>query len=94
MHASHACCPKPKNSDSEPKKPISDASQHQGCCIQDANQRLPQIPSEQISAPEMPAMVVALLPDLALELPRISILPEQNSSSSPPVYLTQLRLLI
>jgi hypothetical protein len=92
--AGHSCCPKSSEPASDAQGAGQDASRHQGCCIQDANQKLPQIPSEQAQVPVLPDLVIGILAKLDCELPRIPVRPDLLVASSPPVYLTQLRLLI
>lgn len=97
----HSCCPKPIESDageSEAKDEYpagrDQASKHKDCCIQDANQRLPLMPSESAFIPEMPDMVLSILTTENFELPRLPVRPNLRTSSDPPVYLAQKRLLI
>jgi hypothetical protein len=95
----HSCCPKPLNaapvhSAAGDQTQKSDATQHKDCCIQDANQRLPQIPSEMVLVPGLPALVVRILPLATIDLPIFPNRPNLHSASSPPLYLTQLRILI
>ncbi len=89
----HSCCPTPSPTETK-NQPTSAPSQHKDCCIQDANQRLPQIPSEHAAVPSMPDLVISLLPSFPLQARSIPARPSLFTSSGPPVYLTQLRLLI
>lgn len=90
----HSCCPKPTKAGESDHASKSDPSQHKDCCIQDANQRLPQIPSEMVLAPGLPEWVVRILPLAAIDLPAFPPRPDLRSASDPPLYLTQLRILI
>lgn len=98
--ASHSCCPHASTGSAGAEKPAGpdhDAARdthHQGCCIQDANAKLPQIPSEAMPAPVMPEQLLGFLSVSILDLPSLPARPDLRSSSGPPVYLTQLRLLI
>jgi hypothetical protein len=94
--SAHSCCPatqpsrENRNSDSAANKTCAKS----GCCIQNANQKLPQMPSEQIPVPDMTGLALALLPMVSLDAPSLPTPPDLQSRSSPPVYLTHLRLLI
>jgi hypothetical protein len=97
----HSCCPKPIEDDAGESKPNGghpvgndQASKHKGCTIQDANQRLPLMPSESAYIPEMPDLVLSILTNENFQLPRFPIRPNLLTSSDPPVYLAQKRLLI
>ncbi|MEO7426696.1 MAG: hypothetical protein ABI036_16015 [Fibrobacteria bacterium] len=95
----HACCPASRSAQ---ERHASDAgtndSSHtgskSGCCIQDANQKLPQMASEQVPVPDMTGLVLALLPLASVYAPYLPPPPDLQSRSGPPVYLTTLRLLI
>ncbi len=82
----HSCCA--KQSSSIP------SAMGKGCCVQDANIRLPQIVSEQITLPDMPLMVIATLPLPVTD--KFTFQPEFRKliSANPPLYLTSLQLLI
>jgi hypothetical protein len=93
MSETHSCCPSARASN-ESKGPERNGCQPTGCCIQDANQKLPQLASEQASVPDMTGLVLALLPMASMNAPSLPAPPDLQSGSSPPVYLTTLRLLI
>jgi hypothetical protein len=90
----HSCCPKPAKTAGSDRASKSDPSQHKECCIQDANQRLPQIPSEMVLAPGLPEWVVRILPIAVIDLPVSPNRSALRSASDPPLYLTQRRILI
>ncbi len=90
--AIHSCCP-PSQAARTGEAP-HDSATKTGCCIQDSNQRLPQMVSEQAPVPDMTGLMVGLLPILPVDAPSTPKAPELQSRSSPPVYLAQLRLLI
>jgi hypothetical protein len=99
----HACCPASRSAQARPASDAkTDAASHTGsnagskggCCIQDANQKLPQMASEQVPVPDMTGLVLALLPLASVDAPCLPPPPDLQSGSGPPVYLATLRLLI
>jgi hypothetical protein len=92
VSATHSCCPS-KQASNQRNAPDNTASKN-GCCIQDANQKLPQMASEHLPVPDMTGLVLALLPMISLDAQSLPTPPSLQSRSSPPVYLTNLRLLI
>ena len=93
MSVAHSCCPSAQTSN-EGHESHNTGSQSGGCCIQDSNQKLPQMSSEQSPVPDLAGPVIDLLPMLTLDAPSLPTPPSLQSRSSPPVYLTNLRLLI
>ncbi|MDB5106582.1 MAG: hypothetical protein JWP91_4271 [Fibrobacteres bacterium] len=87
--SAHACCPKTVAAPEKPGAPVPS-----GCCIQDANRKLPQIASDKAGTPDMTGLVVAVLPITVQDAPEAPAPRALRSGSSPPLYLTQLRLLI
>lgn len=90
----HSCCVKLANDKNSSPQRNQDQMKHKDCCIQDANDRTPQIASEQVS---IPAMFDKIEGNLLVTLEAASKAPELpnlRSSSYPPLFLTQLRILI
>lgn len=94
LAAAHACCPRAESAGAKHEAPTP-ASQPTGCCIQDANQKLPQAASEQVPLPNMTGLVVAMVPRPSpTQAPVFPVPPRLQSRSSPPAYLTHLSLLL
>lgn len=90
---SHSCCP-------SKQAPVASHSSHgtsesSGCCIQDANSKLPQVASEGVIQPSFNPMVIERLPLVdAGQPPTMFKAAPKIALSGPPLYLTHLQLLI
>lgn len=92
--ASHACCPNPPQDESRSGQDDSECRKGE-CCIQDGNQRVPQLASE---ASTLPALV-KMIPDIPASggYPEPTILSPVSGSlaaSGPPIYLATRRILV
>lgn len=87
-----SCCP--SHAASHEDNGANDHSSGKSCCIQDANQKHPQMPSEQISLPQTIDFVESVLPAFPRILAKPLAYQEHRSSSDPPAYLTHLQFLI
>lgn len=88
--AEHSCCPATHAARSEK----NDCAGPQGCCIQDAGKKSPQLVSESSHLPNLDGVVIAILRTTPAASISFALPSHPLSSSGPPVYLTQLRLLI
>ena len=94
MTASHSCCPNPPKDESRSEQDGSECRQG-ACCIQDGNQRVPQIVSEASAIPVVDLMVVHILAFVGIEnLPLLAPASGSLAASGPPIYLATRRLLI
>jgi hypothetical protein len=89
--SAHSCCPRPENA---PAQAGHSGCAKGGCCIQDANQRVPQLASAPVSVPDLSGLAVAWLPAPALEPVSAAFVPQGKTGSGPPLYLRTLRLLV
>jgi hypothetical protein len=89
----HACCPSKEDPKGAHGK--QGTSESSGCCIQDANAKVPQIASDGVIQPSFPTLVVAHLAplDIGKSTRHFAISPRE-SLSDPPLYLTHRQLLI
>jgi hypothetical protein len=90
---SHSCCPS-KNAPGIPHGK-QDGAHSNGCCIQDANSKVPQIASEGIVAPAPSTLVLEQLAgsDAGSAKPLFARV-SHHPVFSPPLYLSHRQLLI
>ncbi len=91
--AEHSCCTKQSKANTA-SQPIQNNSKHQDCCIQDANQRLPPMPSLATDIPALPTVIIAHVTALIQIDSAYAFLPHPLLVSRPPLYITQLQILI
>lgn len=87
----HSCCPKKQEA---PSNHEDQGTGTKGCCIQDANAKLPQIASDGLIAPTFPPWVVERLARAESSRPVRTLALTLPSQAAPPLYLAHLQLLI
>jgi hypothetical protein len=92
--ASHDCCPKPPEGGNSAGHDDSECGKG-ACCIQDGNQRVPQLASDASGFP-VPAGMVLDMPPARGTPPRklLSAVSGSKAASGPPIYLATRRILV
>ena len=87
----HSCCPSHATQSTPNDKASAQAT---GCCIQDANLKVPQLASEPMTPPILYSHIVSINAIPSVESYELPSLINTHYSSDSPLYLTSLRLLI
>jgi hypothetical protein len=93
--SAHACCPKPEaaSSGASGSSGKPDCASN-GCCIQDAGHRAPQLASAPAEVPELSGPVIAHLdPFIAFVLPAPAPA-RMAADTGPPSWLRTVRILV